>query len=178
MGRRINKIGGAPGWHCSSRRTVQAGYVAGDIIHVTDLFTTFANLDGAKEHIPTDRVIDGIDQTAMLLNGDTKSRREYVRIHPGPVLAATVKQQFKCHWVGDRPGLAGKGFYDLYRDLKEIQPMMAQFLWAWEPFDSMRDRHNNLTQKYPNTAVTRGKTCGEIDMLPQEREVITPFAAE
>ena len=157
--------------------TIEAGSVAGDIIHVTDLYTTFANLGGAKQHIPTDRVIDGIDQTAMLLNGDTRGRRDYVHIYTGPLLAATVKQQFKRHWVGDRPGLAGKGFFDLYRDPKEIQPMMAQFLWAWEPFDSMKARHQNMMEEYPNKPVTRGKPFEGIDLLPQEREVVTPYAS-
>ena len=158
--------------------TIEAGSVAGDIIHVTDLYTTFANIGGAKKHIPTDRVIDGIDQTAMFLNGDTKGRRDYVHIYTGPLLAATVKQQFKRHWVGDRPGLAGKGFYDLYRDPKEIQPMMAQFLWAWEPFDSMRARHQELMKKYPNKPIARGKPFEGIELLPQEREVVTPYAAK
>jgi len=158
---------------------IEAGSVAGDIIHVTDLYTTFANLGGAKKHIPTDRVIDGIDQTAMFLNGDTKGRRDYVHIYTGPLLAATVKQQFKRHWVGDRPGLAGKGFFDLYRDPKEEQPMMAQFLWAWEPFDSMKARHQELMKKYPNKPVTRGKPFEGIELLPnQEREVVTPYAAK
>jgi len=156
--------------------TIEAGSVAGDIIHVTDLYTTFANLAGAKKHIPTDRVIDGIDQTAMFLNGDTKGRRDYVHIYTGPLLAATVKQQFKRHWVGDRPGLAGKGFFDLYRDPKEQQPMMAQFLWAWEPFDSMKARHQELMKEYPNKPITRGKPFAGIELLPQEREVVTPYA--
>jgi len=158
---------------------VEAGSVAGDIIHVTDLYTTFANLGGAKKHIPTDRVIDGVDQTALFLNGDTKGRRDYVHIYTGPLLAATVKQQFKRHWVGDRPGLAGKGFFDLYRDPKEEQPMMAQFLWAWEPFDSMKARHQELMKEYPNKPVTRGKPFEGIELLPnQEREVVTPYATQ
>ena len=158
---------------------IEAGSVAGDIIHVTDLYTTFANLGGAKQHIPTDRVIDGIDQTALFLNGDTKGRRDYVHIYTGPLLAATVKQQFKRHWVGDRPGLAGKGFFDLYRDPKEEQPMMAQFLWAWEPFDSMKARHQELMKEYPNKPVTRGKPFEGIELLPnQEREVVTPYTAK
>jgi len=156
--------------------TIEAGTVAGDIIHVTDLYTTFANLGGARQHIPTDRVIDGVDQTALFLNGDTKGRRDYVHIYTGPLLAATVKQQFKRHWVGDRPGLAGKGFYDLYRDPKEEQPMMAQFLWAWEPFDSMKARHQLQMEDYPNKPVTRGKPFEGIELLPnQEREVISPY---
>ncbi|MCP4083040.1 MAG: sulfatase-like hydrolase/transferase, partial [Planctomycetaceae bacterium] len=46
---------------------IEPGQVVGDIIHETDLFTTFARLGGAMDHIPTDRIIDGVDQTALLL---------------------------------------------------------------------------------------------------------------
>ncbi len=59
-----------------------------------------------------------------------------------------------------------------------MQPMMAQFLWAWEPFDSMRARHQNLMAKYPNTPITRGVPFKGIELLPQEREVITPYQAK
>jgi len=74
---------------------IQKGQIVGDIIHETDLFTTFANLAGAKKHIPTDRIIDGIDQTALFLKGDTYSRRDYVFIYTGDQLAATVKGRYK-----------------------------------------------------------------------------------
>ena len=50
---------------------IQPGQVVGDIIHETDLFATFARLAGATRHIPTDRVIDGIDHTAP--NGSSPS---------------------------------------------------------------------------------------------------------
>ena len=43
---------------------IEEGQVVGDIIHVTDLYTTFARLGGAMKYIPTDRVVDGLDQTA------------------------------------------------------------------------------------------------------------------
>ena len=60
---------------------IDKGQMVGDIVHVTDLYATFARLAGATRHIPTDRVIDGIDQTALLLSGDTHSRRDYVCRH-------------------------------------------------------------------------------------------------
>jgi arylsulfatase len=41
---------------------IKEGQVVGDIIHVTDLYTTFARLGNAMNHIPTDRVVDGLDQ--------------------------------------------------------------------------------------------------------------------
>ncbi len=78
---------------------IEPGQVAGDMIHEVDLFTTFARLAGATEYIPTDRIIDGIDQTALLLKGDTHGRRDYVFIYQGPDLAATVKDQYKMHWT-------------------------------------------------------------------------------
>jgi arylsulfatase len=86
---------------------IAPGQTVGDIIDVTDLFTTFARLGGATENIPTDRIIDGLDQTALFLKGDTFSQRDYVFIYTGNILAATVKGRYKRVWVGEKPGLSG-----------------------------------------------------------------------
>ena len=40
-----------------------------DLVQITDWFTTFASIADAKDGIPTDRVIDGVDQTGLLLLG-------------------------------------------------------------------------------------------------------------
>jgi hypothetical protein len=40
-------------------------------------------LAAATDYVPTDRIIDGVDQTALFLNGDTFSRRDYVFIYTG-----------------------------------------------------------------------------------------------
>ncbi len=130
--------------------------IVGDIIHVTDLFTTFAYLGGATEHIPTDRIIDGIDQTSLLLNGDTYSRRDYVHIYTGDILAAQVKGRFKRHWVGELPGLSGAAFYDLYNDPREVMPKMLPGFTTKPMFDMMRARHELWTRKYPHTKHVRG----------------------
>ncbi|MGA8825732.1 MAG: sulfatase-like hydrolase/transferase, partial [Pseudolabrys sp.] len=93
---------------------IAPGQTVGDIIHETDLFTTFAHLAGATANIPTDRIIDGVDQSALFLKGDTFSRRDYVFIYTGNILAATVKGRYKRAWVGENPGLSGAAFFDLY----------------------------------------------------------------
>lgn len=80
--------------------TIGSGQLVGDIVHVTELYTTFARIAGASDYVPTDRVVDGIDQTALLLNGDTHSRRDYVIIYTGHALGATVKGRYKRHWLG------------------------------------------------------------------------------
>ena len=107
---------------------IDGGQIIGDIIHQTDLFTTFARIAGATEYVPTDRIIDGIDQTALLLNGDTQGRRDYVFIYTGPMLGATVKGRMKRHWIsgdpGDVSGVAA-AYYDLLTDTRENNPLMA-----------------------------------------------------
>ncbi|MEA3418438.1 MAG: sulfatase, partial [Campylobacterota bacterium] len=114
------------------------------------------------------RVIDGIDQTAMLLEGDGNSRRDYYHIYTGPYHAATIKQQFKRVWMGNLPGLVGPSFYNLYHDPREKHPMMAQFLWAWGPFDMMKSRHDALNAKYPFRPVTHDIPFGGIENLRPE----------
>ncbi len=133
--------------------------VAGDIIHETDLFTTFARLAGATEHIPTDRIIDGIDQTALLLKGDTHGRRDHVFIYQGPDLAATVKDHYKMHWVSKDPSQAKSGItavYDLYNDHREHNPIVVGGFHMKEPFKRMRARHELWKKKYPDLRHKRG----------------------
>jgi arylsulfatase A-like enzyme len=147
---------------------IEKGQIVGDMITVHDLFTTFARLGDAMEYIPTDRIIDGIDQTAVFLEGDGNSRRDYYHIYTGPAHAATIKQQYKRVWIGDRPGLVKNNFFDLYMDPREMRGMMAQFLWAWGPFDMMKMRHDNLNKKYPFTPTRHGIPFEGIENLRPE----------
>jgi len=130
--------------------TIQPEQFVGDIIHVTDLYTTFARIGGATEYIPTDRVIDGIDQTSLLLNGDTYSRRDYVHIYTGQRLAATVKAQYKQDWTRTIPGMVNTTFYDLQNDIREKEPLMVPLLHFNASFVKMQERHLALKEKYPD----------------------------
>ena len=135
---------------------IAPGQTVGDIIHETDLFTTFARLAGATEHVPTDRVIDGVDQTALFLKGDAHSRRDYVFIYTGDVLAATVKGRYKRAWVGELPGLSGAAFFDLYNDPREASGKMLPMFPAKGMFNIMKTRHQLWMEKYPNVREGRG----------------------
>ncbi|MGH9885737.1 MAG: sulfatase-like hydrolase/transferase, partial [bacterium] len=134
---------------------IAPGQMVGDIIHVTDLFTTLAHVGGGTENIPTDRIIDGIDQTSLLLNGDGFSRRDYVHIYTGTIYAATVKGRYKRHWVGDKPGLSGASMFDLYTDPREENGKLVPMMPAKPMFDLMRARHEVWMAKYPNTPEAR-----------------------
>ncbi len=135
---------------------IEPNQIVGDIVHVTDLYTTFARLGGATKSIPTDRIIDGIDQTSLLLNGDSFSRRDYVFVYTGDIMAATVKGRFKRRWVGELPGLSGAAFYDLYNDPREVMPKMLPGFTTKTMFDIMVARHNLWERKFPNEKHVRG----------------------
>ena len=134
---------------------ISEGQIVGDIVHETDLFTTFANLGGAKEHIPTDRIIDGIDQSYLLFNGDGNSRRDYVFIYTGDQLAATVKGRFKRDWRNAQPGLSGPEFYDLYNDPREVQGKLIPMFAAKPMFSIMKTRHLMMKKAYPDKGQNR-----------------------
>ena len=61
-----------------------------DTIHLTDHYTTAAQLAGAMDKIPSDRVVDGVDQTAVLLLGEGHSRRDYMFHYSGGHRGASV----------------------------------------------------------------------------------------
>jgi len=143
-----------------------------DMIAVHDLFTTFARLGGAMDAVPRDRVIDGIDQSALLFKGESFSRRDYYHVYTGNVLAASIKQQIKRDWTNDRPGLVSDDFYDLYRDQREEYGDMPPYLWAWPAFDQMKARHERQMANYPNRPVTRGVPYGGVDNLREDARLI------
>jgi arylsulfatase A-like enzyme len=152
--------------------TIGEDQIVGDIVTVHDLFTTFIRLGQGLKKIPTDRVIDGIDQTALLLNGDGHSRRDYYHVYTGNLLAASIKQQFKRVWVGAKPGLMGEEFTNVYIDPREKHLKMPPYLWAWAAFDHMKERHEALIRQYPHRAPTHGKPYEGIADLPAAAQAV------
>jgi arylsulfatase len=158
---------------------IEPDQVVGDIIQEADLYTTFARLAGATQFIPTDRVIDGLDQTSLLLNGEGYSRRDYVFIYAGPELAATVKGHIKKHWIAEDPLQAASGigaaYYDLYNDHREVTPLLIQALHYKEPFNRMRARHELWMQVYPNREEARGPAyTGISNARPETLALLNP----
>ena len=80
---------------------VPAGRESDEIVHITDLYTTLAKLGGAE--IPTDRAIDGVDQSAFLLGKQEKSAREWFPIFQAidgrPELYAMKWRNYKMHLI-------------------------------------------------------------------------------
>jgi len=150
-----------------------------DIVHVSDLFTTFARVAGATDEIPTDRVIDGVDQSGLLLLGDSHGRRDYVFIYDGPALKAVVKNKYKMHLPPPGTNPIAAAIFDLYRDPREERPgdSIKYGPWAGGQFANMVKRHLAYRQKYPDRPPTHGMPYEGIENLrPETREMLRVFA--
>ena len=156
---------------------IEADSIAADIVHVADLFTSIARLGGATEKIPTDRVIDGVDQTALMLEGETHGRRDYVFIYSGNSLKAIVKEQYKLNvpGAGENPILAD--FYDLFRDTREEWPVATEVgAWGGAEFVRVIQRHKQRMAKYPDEGPATGVPYVGIENLrPESQAAVDAF---
>ena len=155
---------------------IEGGSYAGDIIHVSDLFTTFARLGQATEHIPTDRVIDGVDQTALLLKGEHHGRRDFVYIYENEVLRSVVKQELKMHLPP--PGVPGAAapVFNVLRDPREEQAFVGFPLWSGASFQDMVKRHQITISKFPHAKLGKGRPYEGIENLrPESKETVETF---
>jgi arylsulfatase A-like enzyme len=155
---------------------IEADTLVGDMTHVSDLYTTFARVADATQYIPTDRVIDGVDQAALLVEGEGNGRRDYVYVYAGPVLSAIVKQKFKMHLPA--PGVPGAAapVFDLTRDPREMTPMIEASLWSAASFQDMVKRHMIGINKYPHAEGGQGAPYEGISNLrPESKEAVRVF---
>ena len=143
--------------------------IVGDIVHVSDLFTSLARLGGATDKIPTDRVIDGVDQTALILEGETHGRRDHVMIYSGNSLKAVVKEQYKLNVPGAGENAIVAKFYDLYRDTREEWSVSTEIgAWGGQEFVRIIQRHKKRKEMYPDKPPAFGRPYEGIDNLRPE----------
>lgn len=155
---------------------IESGSRVTDIVHASDLFTTFARVAQADEYIPRDRVIDGIDQTALLLNGQGHGRRDYVYVYQNEVLRAIVKQEWKMHMPAPGMPAAAAGVYNVFRDPREMHTLVGHSLWSGASFQDMAARHLISIQKYPHNKLGKGKPYEGIENLrPESVETVRTF---
>jgi arylsulfatase len=131
--------------------TIQPDQDPGDIIHVTDLFTTAARIAGATDKIPTDRVTDGIDQTALLLLGEGHGRRHYMTHYSGGQLAAIRHNDFKIHISSEsKGGLPSMEWYNVRRDPGERYGAFYAGLFAVTPIQRFIRSHMMRVREFPH----------------------------
>ena len=156
---------------------IEEDSIVGDIVHVTDLFTSIARIAGATDKIPTDRLIDGVDQSALMLMGETYGRRDHVLIYYGNSLKAVVKEQYKLNVPGPGENPIGADFFDLYRDTREEYPVSTEIgAWGGQEFVRIIQRHMMRKQKYPDEGPARGRPYdGITNLRPETKAAVEAF---
>ncbi len=107
-------------------RKIKAGAVSNEIVHITDMLPTFAKVAGYN--VPSDRMIDGIDQLDFITGKRKASNREGFPIYLGDDLSAYKWRDWKVHFVkldsmfGSPEVQNFPLIYNLIKDPKEQYP--------------------------------------------------------
>ena len=117
---------------------------------MTDLFTTAARVGGVLEDVPNDRLIDGIDQTALLLLGEGHSHRNYIMHYNGNHLGAIRLNDIKLHIKGTGGSIPEIETYNIMRDPAEKFGKLYYYLWMVQPVMDLVKAHMALNHKFPH----------------------------
>ncbi len=126
---------------------IDAGQDPLDIFHVTDWYTTFARIAGKMDMLPSDRIVDGVDQSALLMLGEDHGRRDYLFLYAKGQLEAVRKD-----WIKIRFG--GKVFvphYNLMHDPAERHPKEVNYIDFSFGMGRMIQEHAKLIEQFPHT---------------------------
>ncbi|MEQ1772307.1 MAG: arylsulfatase [Burkholderiales bacterium] len=111
--------------------------VSNEIVHVTDIYTTLANIADAK--LPDDRPIDGMDQSDFFIGKTEKSAREGFVYYIKDELRAAKWRNWKMHMVWETEPNTGPihletpWLFNLTQDPKEETDTGTQHSWARRP---------------------------------------------
>lgn len=156
---------------------IGADTIANNIIHVSDLYTTLARVTGADSHIPRDRLVDGVDQSAALLIDETKGRRDHLIVYSIDSPKAVIKDHLKLNLPGPGQSPILADFFDVYRDTHEKYPVSTEVgAWGGKEFVRILERHMGRKQKYPDTPPAYGVPYGGIENLrPETKAAVEAF---
>jgi len=139
---------------------IPAGRVSDEIVADLDWYPTLAHMVGEKTRIPSDRPIDGIDQSRFLLGEDDASRREHVVTYVGDTVFAVKWRNMKVHFATAESTHSVVQTYTFPQvfDIKE-DPAESHELWgnegyshAWvmSPVSGILADLNASMRQYPN----------------------------
>jgi arylsulfatase len=114
---------------------VLAGRQSNEVVHITDMFTTLLRWSGAD--IPSDRVIDGVDQRAFLEGKEDTSARDGFPYWMGSTLYGVKWRNFKMVMYLQRSSLepseklASPHIINLTVDPKERKAIDLPYMHSW-----------------------------------------------
>jgi arylsulfatase len=153
------------------RGMIAPGRESDELFSLMDLFNTSLRFAGIAGKIPTDRYIDGIDQTSFLLTDDGRSNREKVFIWNEQNLMAMRMYEYKIHvkiveehaqWLNiDMTTVSDVGLapwlFNLYIDPKEEYPVGHRMNAFLASMGAELKAHAATFRKYPPKDVGLGK---------------------
>jgi arylsulfatase len=151
---------------------IEADRVSDGLFSQMDLFSTMLRLARASEATPSDRFIDGVDQTSFLLGSDGLSNRKHIYYWLGStfsalrvgewkfMIASTSDDDTDVHNPSGFSGVTQKytyaRLYNLYLDPKETKSYMIRKLPYVEAFQRAMFAHVASFAKYPPKQVVGG----------------------
>ena len=138
---------------------VPASTVSNEIVHALDLYATLAKWTGAK--VPTDRVIDSVDQSAHLTGQSEKSARDGFMVYVGSEVFGIKWRNWKMMFqevergTDERKTFDFPRFFNLYNDPKEEYPLTkatAGHFWVRWPMAEILKAHAQSLKKEPPIA--------------------------
>jgi len=139
---------------------ISANKVTDEILSDLDWLPTLANIVGEENRVPTDRPIDGIDQSNFLLGKQDKSNREYIVTYVGDRVFAVKWRTMKVHFYtaeGTFSPIVEHTFpqvFDIKNDPGETRELFQaegySHLWVTKPVMEILIDLAISQQRYPN----------------------------
>lgn len=140
-------------------KKVPAGRVSKAVFASIDLLPTFGNLAGYE--LPTDRVIDGIDQTDLLLGKSNQGARETFLYDQSSQHSVGIRSgKWKLLLPGRKPdekhsyltdfGTNGLELYDLDTDISEQNNLAAKYPEKTEELKILMKAYSDISQASPH----------------------------
>jgi len=139
---------------------IKAGSVSNEIFASLDWMPTLANMIGEESKIPTDRPIDGINQSDFLLGKQVNSNREHIIFYIGEEVFSVKWRSFKIHlktaeslWSTVETYIFPP-VYDVVNDPGESNNLMHFELfshsWVYGPMGKLLTEKGMSMHQYPN----------------------------
>lgn len=132
---------------------IPAGGASNEIVHEMDLFPTLANIAGGK--VPTDRAIDGVDQSPFFFGKQKQSNRDGLIVYMGEQVYGVKWKNWKLHFkeletvFSEVKDYGMPRVYNLLTDPGETENVL--FPNTWVPRSAMPQliQHMASLKKYP-----------------------------
>jgi arylsulfatase A-like enzyme len=139
---------------------IAAGKVTDEILSDLDWYPTIAKMVGEQDRVPTDRPIDGIDQSDFLLGNKETSNREHIVTYVGDRVFAVKWRTLKVHFYtaeGTFAPIVEHTFpqvFDIKNDPGETRELWQSegysHLWVMKPVMGILTGLAVSQQAYPN----------------------------